>query len=197
MAERTKKPVDRRQQIVEAASQSFAMYGYKATTMDLVSKIATVGKGTIYTFFATKEQLFGEIMDQLLAEIQWLAQQNINPNISFFDNLTTVLEELLQFREKHELIVKLSQEVRDVGTPMAREAIARMEQTIVAFIQEKVSTAIAKKELREVDPAVTAHLLLKMYIALSAEWSEHHEPLSKETIAHYVSSLLRDGLKAN
>lgn len=42
--------VDRRKQVLDAASKSFALFGYKATTMEQVAKIANVGKGTIYTF---------------------------------------------------------------------------------------------------------------------------------------------------
>lgn len=47
--------VDRRKLIVQAAAQSFALFGYKATTMDQVAKIANVGKGTIYTFLRIKK----------------------------------------------------------------------------------------------------------------------------------------------
>ncbi|MFD0714310.1 TetR/AcrR family transcriptional regulator [Paenibacillus sp. GCM10027626] len=196
MAERTRKSVDRRQQIVEAASQSFTMFGYKATTMELVSKIASVGKGTIYTFFTTKEELFDEIMDQLIGELRWIAQRSIDPERTFFANLTTALHELLQFSEKHELIVKLSQEVRDVGTPAARAGIERLEQTILSFLREQVVAAIEKRELRQVDPTMTAVIMLKIYVALSTEWPVHSDPPSKEAIASYVSALLQDGLRA-
>ena len=54
--------VDRKKLIIEAAAKSFSLYGYKATTMDQVAKLANVGKGTIYTFFKTKEELFDEII---------------------------------------------------------------------------------------------------------------------------------------
>ena len=47
--------VDRKKLILEAATKSFTQFGYKATTMDLVAKLANVGKGTIYTFFKTKK----------------------------------------------------------------------------------------------------------------------------------------------
>ncbi|BBP88266.1 hypothetical protein BsIDN1_18840 [Bacillus safensis] len=43
--------VDRRQMILDGATKAFTQFGYKATTMDLVAKLANVGKGTIYTFF--------------------------------------------------------------------------------------------------------------------------------------------------
>ncbi|WP_258171145.1 TetR/AcrR family transcriptional regulator [Paenibacillus sp. R14(2021)] len=191
-----KKPVDRKAQIIEAAAKSFAMFGYKATTMELVSKMAAVGKGTIYTFFATKEELFSENISQLTIELRGLAERSIDRERSFFDNLSAVLHELLLFREKHELIVKLSQEVRDIGTPMAKDGIAKLEQAITAFIQQEVALAIEKGELRSADPALTAYIMLKLYVALSAEWSKHHEPLTRGEIADYFSALLKDGMAA-
>ena len=42
--------IDRKRSIIEAATKSFSAFGYKATTMDQVAKLANVGKGTIYTF---------------------------------------------------------------------------------------------------------------------------------------------------
>ncbi|MFD1909166.1 TetR/AcrR family transcriptional regulator [Paenibacillus rhizoplanae] len=44
--------IDRKALILQAATLSFVQFGYKATTMDQVSRIANVGKGTIYTFFS-------------------------------------------------------------------------------------------------------------------------------------------------
>ncbi|QHW30874.1 TetR/AcrR family transcriptional regulator [Paenibacillus rhizovicinus] len=190
----TKKPVDRRAQIVEAAGKSFAMFGYKATTMELVSKIAAVGKGTIYTFFATKEELFSEIIGELAKELREIADRTIDHDRPFFDNLSAALHELLLFREKHELIVKLSQEVRDFGTPMAKDGIAKLEQAIVAVLEQEVSYAIRKGELRSANPKMTAFVMLKLYLALGTEWSKHQEPLTRGELADYFSGLMRDGL---
>lgn len=68
---------DRRRLIVQAAAQSFAQFGYKATTMDLVAKIANVGKGTTYTFFSTKEELFEEIIRKALQELKESLEKRI------------------------------------------------------------------------------------------------------------------------
>ncbi|CAH1211050.1 hypothetical protein PAECIP111893_03363 [Paenibacillus plantiphilus] len=194
VVEHSKKTVDRKTLIVDAAAQSFATFGYKATTMDLVSRIAAVGKGTIYTFFDTKEDLFGAIMDQLVAQLGSLAQRTLDHDKSFFGNLAAILHELLQFREKHALIVKLSHEVRDIGTPMAREGLEKLENAIIGFIQQEVVLAIEKGELREVDPALTAFLMLRMYVALTTEWSQRHEPLSKDEIAEYFVAVMKSGV---
>ncbi len=43
-------------------------FGYKATTMDQVARLANVGKGTIYTFFKNKEELFSKATRRYIEE---------------------------------------------------------------------------------------------------------------------------------
>lgn len=75
--------VDRRQQVLQAATKSFSLFGYKATTMDQVAKIANVGKGTIYTFFTNKEQLFDEILRDVILEMKMIAEREIRRDKPF------------------------------------------------------------------------------------------------------------------
>ena len=42
--------VDRRKQVLDAASKSFALFGYKATTMEQVAKIANVERYDLHVF---------------------------------------------------------------------------------------------------------------------------------------------------
>ncbi len=60
----------------------------KATTMDQVAKLANVGKGTIYTFFKNKEELFGEIISNLITEMKQVAESAIRSDVSFFEKCT-------------------------------------------------------------------------------------------------------------
>ncbi|MWC30344.1 TetR/AcrR family transcriptional regulator [Paenibacillus sp. MMS18-CY102] len=191
-----RKPLDRKRLIVEAAEKSFTMFGYKATTMDLVSKLAGVGKGTIYTFFATKEELFGEIIRQLTAEMKAAVVVRIDASRSFFENLTDALHGVLQFRETHELFIKLAQEFRELGTPTVQEGLSLMEDAIILFIEREIELAQQKGELREMDPSLTAFLMIRMYLALAAEWSKRHDPLTKEEVAEQFTSLFRHGICA-
>ncbi len=186
--------IDRRKQIVEAAAKSFSLFGYKATTMDQVAKLANVGKGTIYTFFNNKEELFDEIMNSLIQEMRHVAEAEYDPGGSFFDNLNRVLGRILDFREKHQLAVKMAHEVRDIGTPKALEGLNRLENAILSYIQVKVQAAIDKGELKRCDPEVTAFVMLKLYLALASEWQTVHEPLKKEKITELFQLYLLRGL---
>ncbi|HLS20346.1 MAG TPA: TetR/AcrR family transcriptional regulator [Bacillota bacterium] len=189
--------IDRKKLIINAATESFSQYGYKATTMDQVAKRANVGKGTIYTFFENKEELFNEIMMSLLDDMKKAAEQAIRPECSFKENVHQSLYSMLEFRMEHQLTIKLFQENRDIGTPIVQSAMEKMEDMILSFIKQKVATAINKGEIRSCDPDLTAFIFLKLYIALIFDWEKQHEALTKEDIAHLFDIYLLQGLAVN
>ncbi|WP_213526336.1 TetR/AcrR family transcriptional regulator [Paenibacillus sp. J31TS4] len=186
--------VDRRKMIVEAAGKSFSLFGYKATTMDQVAKIANVGKGTIYTFFSNKEELFDEIMRNFIAEMKDIAERKIEQGAPFLDNLNRVLFEMLDFRKTHELTIKLSHEVMELGTPAAQDGMRKVEQAILAYLRGYIEEAVAQGDLRACDPEKTAFVMLKLYIALVYDWERSHSPLSKQEIAELFQLYLIEGL---
>ncbi|ANB56948.1 bacterial regulatory s, tetR family protein [Anoxybacillus sp. B7M1] len=186
--------VNRKQQIIEAATQSFSLFGYKATTMDQVAKMANVGKGTIYTFFNSKEDLLEEIISSVIIEIKEAAEQSIDENRSFFENVHRALYRILEFRKQHQLTIKLLQEVRDIGTPTVQEVLHKLDEAILAYIRDKIEEAMQKGEIRPCDAEITAFLMLKMYLALVFEWEKKHEPLSKEKIAELFELYFFKGL---
>lgn len=188
--------VDRRKQIVDAAAKSFALFGYKATTMDQVAKIANVGKGTIYTFFANKEQLFTEILRSVFMEMKQIIQREVQAGRPFVENMQRSLDALLDFREEHELLIKLSQEVRDFGTPQAKEAMYRVEEVILEHLERQIVRAMDQNAIRRMDPKIISFVMLELYIALTSEWNKNHDPLDKEQIKQVSRILLAEGLSA-
>lgn len=186
--------VDRKKLILEAATKSFSLFGYKATTMDQVAKIANVGKGTIYTFYKNKEELFKEIVQRMIEEMKYEAEQSLDDQLSFFENLHRAVYRILEFRQEHQLSLKLLQEEREIGTPAVQEMVNEMEEAIVSYIKEKLKIAIDKGYIQPCDPEITAFLMLKMYFALIFDWERNHAPLEKEEIAELFKIYLFKGL---
>jgi len=58
----------RRGQIVDAARQNFVKQGVSATTVDAIARTAGVAKGTVYLYFASKDELLRDILSQDLQE---------------------------------------------------------------------------------------------------------------------------------
>jgi len=59
----------KRRQIVKAATRLFLSNGYAQTSMDAVATRARVSKPTVYNHFASKEGLFGAIVEQLCDDL--------------------------------------------------------------------------------------------------------------------------------
>ncbi|GLX67714.1 TetR/AcrR family transcriptional regulator [Paenibacillus glycanilyticus] len=190
--------IDRKALILKAATQSFAQFGYKATTMDLVSKIASVGKGTIYTFFKTKEELFEAILNKAEIELKEALSCGLDRDgseSSFIHSVFSLLDSILEFRSDHELFAKLGQEVRDIGTVQALEGIRRVEQFMLDFLKQKLDAAIQKGEVRECDTTITSYMIFRLYLGLASEWNKsHNEPLTKEQIKENLTMLITQGI---
>lgn len=186
--------MDRRGMIIEAAAKSFSLFGYKATTMDQVAKLANVGKGTIYTFFKNKEELFSEIVSSLVKEMIAEAEAVIDPNLPFAENVHLALYRLLEFRSRHQLMIKLVQEETEMGTHAVSEMLEQVEKEIIEYLKAKIEIGVAKGAIPPTNSELTSFLLFKLYISLVSDWERHHEPLKSEQIADVMKVFLLKGL---
>ncbi len=186
--------LDRRQLIIEASTKSFSLFGYKATTMDQVSKLANVGKGTIYTFFKNKDELFSEIVSSMVKEMKSAADQAIQENRTFSENVHSALIRLLEFRTEHQLMLKLIQEEKEMGTHAVQEKLHYIEDELLAYVKSKIDIAMEKGQIQECDSEIVSFVLLKVYISLVSDWERKHEPLSSEKIATIMRKYLLNGL---
>lgn len=186
--------IDRRQYILDAATKSFSLYGYKATTMAQVARLANVGKGTIYTFFANKEELFNEIITKHISDMEQAANESIDPKKPFKENVHQALYKMLGFRREHQLTIKLVQEQRDIGTPIVNEVMKKVEESTLQFIKDKINQAMEKGEIKQCNPEIFAFILLKVYVALIFDWEKSRDPLTKEEIARIFHLYVFDGL---
>jgi AcrR family transcriptional regulator len=182
--------IDRRKLIVDAAEKSFSMFGYKATTMDQVAKLAGVGKGTIYTFFNNKEELFADIVSSLVQEMKAEAEAVLQKGLPFTENVHRALYRMLEFRFQHRLMIKLVQEEKEMGTLAVSQMLQHIENEIISYIKQKLMTAKVKNVLHETDLEITSFLLFKLYIALVSDWEKNHDSLGSEQIAEIMKGFL-------
>ncbi len=68
-------PGERPTQIIDAALDVFSEHGFAAAKLDEIARRAGVSKGTIYLYFASKEELFKAVVkDTIGAEVRAAAQ---------------------------------------------------------------------------------------------------------------------------
>ncbi len=182
-------------EILEAATKSFTLFGYKATTVEQVAKIANVGKGTVYNFFENKQQLLQFVVKNLIEEMQSEADKTLNPNTSFMTNAHNGLMKMLQFRDRHLLFAKLIEEERQLATPEVSKMLGKIEDEIVSYLAGHIRVGIEKDEIISCEPKQVAYLLLKAYKAFIVDWqATYGEAMHEEDILNLFKVTIFKGL---
>jgi AcrR family transcriptional regulator len=65
----TKRPDERRRDLLDAAVKVFAKKGVSAATVSDIAKAAGVAKGTFYLYYSSKEHLLGALKEQFVDEM--------------------------------------------------------------------------------------------------------------------------------
>ena len=72
---RERERVARRDDILRAAREVFGSRGFQEATLDEVASRAEVAKGTLYNYFRSKEEIFHQIVTDLLDDLLALAER--------------------------------------------------------------------------------------------------------------------------
>jgi len=88
-------PPNKKEQILSAASECFARYGYKKTTLDDIGKKIGLNKASIYYYFKNKEEIFTTIVLNEFKQFITKLQQDIAKDMDCDQKI------LLYFEEKH------------------------------------------------------------------------------------------------
>lgn len=90
---------EKRKFIIETAATVFAKYGFHKTVMQDISNEAKIGKGTIYEYFATKEELFYSIYDHWMNELEAIAQKRFNDAPDQIAKTEALRDTMIEFYE--------------------------------------------------------------------------------------------------
>ena len=183
------KTVSKKQAILEAASRDFARKDFHEVLIDDIAASARIGKGTIYRYFQTKEELyFAAILkgfDELYAALVATLPEEASPT----RRLERIAREILQFfwRRRY-LLTLLSNDERFA----ARESeLARRRERVNTLVQQAILDGIQRKEFRGVDARVAAELFRGMIRA--ANCFRREEDTLEDMVAQIVG-IFTDGV---
>ena len=83
--------------ILSVALELFAQKGYHGTSISQIAGKAKISKGLMYNYFASKEKLLDEIIQQgfnSLAELEYEAKKGVNPEAQLEEFVDSVLDNL-------------------------------------------------------------------------------------------------------
>lgn len=182
----------KRQAILDAAAAVFQEHGFERTSMEDIRKRAEFSKATLYSYFASKDELFLEIVlaateTQYQATLGALdaAPEDIGQALVGFGTRLLALLYLTPVQAVRRLVVseagrsELGKKCFEVG-PVAS----------LAAIADYLGRAMGQRKLRKADPRIAAAHLKGL---LESEWIDPFmfQTLAEPTVAELEASATR------
>ncbi|HEY3172106.1 MAG TPA: TetR/AcrR family transcriptional regulator [Thermoanaerobaculia bacterium] len=188
------KTQDKEQAILEAAAGVFSGKQFHEVLIDEVAARAHVGKGTIYRYFQTKEDLFFATIlhsfDELSAALAVSLERETSPK----RRLERIAREVLSFSwERQDLFALLLSDERRFRE--RDEELQKRRETISRLAQEAILEGIRRREFRGIDARVGAELFRGMIRAANflRRREETLEELVSEIVGIFTRGIEREG----
>lgn len=110
---RAQKKKQTRDAILQAALKLFTRQGYEHTSIDQLAKAAGIGKGTVYTYFPTKSEIFLAFCEEQLAYVHQELAVRTNSDAPLLDQLLTLFQGEFRFVSRN----------REFGRILLRETV--------------------------------------------------------------------------
>jgi AcrR family transcriptional regulator len=99
---------EKKLRVLESASKLFSVNSFHDVKLDQVAADAKVAKGTIYTYFKSKDELFCQCILHDACNFEKIAQEVISAGIKFEDKFRKLVEIQARFyNEKGDLVKQL------------------------------------------------------------------------------------------
>lgn len=147
-------------QILTASSRIFLKNGFEKTTVEAIAIEAKVGKGTIYEYFDSKENLFVEMIKTGVTYVYNDLYRVFNEKESMEETLELFLQSSLQLINEHS--DKLSILYEDISKMPHDLEVWFIEQDkwLVKQIAKTLQYYMDNDEIRSVCPEVLVRLIL-------------------------------------
>jgi AcrR family transcriptional regulator len=171
--------------ILDSAAKVFATKPFHGVLIDEIAADAGIGKGTIYRYFETKDDLYFATTLYILDELAGLLSKDLAPEQSSACRLERIAIECLRFYWDRRFLFPF---LHDDVPPDRRGNLLKRREAILRFAQEAILSGIERRELRGIDARIGAELFLGM--VRSANLFRQPEDTLEDLVAQIMSVFL-------
>ncbi len=149
----------RRSALLESARQVFGECGFERATMERIAQEAGVAKGTVYLYYSSKQAIYDEALNEGLAELDQMTRARLEEAATLREAISAFIrarsEYFLARREFFRMYVAAI-----TGHVTERHGRASEFQALIdrqtRRLEAVIARAVARREIRRVDPSATA-----------------------------------------
>lgn len=163
---RTARGLATRRKLLEAAEQTFAKYGYAESSVSRITEEAGVGQGTFYLYFATKLDIFNELVEDLNYRVRKAMSEASGRATSRIESERAGFRAFFQFTAEHPALYRVVREAEFVSPGALRLHYSRIVDGYIEGLRE----AGLAGEINDIDPTVAAWALMGIGEMIGMRW---------------------------
>jgi TetR/AcrR family transcriptional regulator, cholesterol catabolism regulator len=186
---------DRRQAIVDTSAHLFARQGYHATGITELCVANELGKGALYHYIGSKEELLAAIHDRVMDEVMAGADRVAEGGGSPTHQLTRLGDELLDVIHRYpdHVWVFLHEFPALTGARAEQFRVRRHEYE--SRVESVLRAGVTSGEFREMDPWLVARAWLGMH-NYTYLWLRPDGRLTARSVAKPFADIFMQGITA-
>jgi len=162
----SKRGVETRRRLLEAAEHVFGELGYYDASIVKITEEAGVAQGTFYLYFASKKDIFDELVRDLNGRIRRATREAAAKGRTRLESELLGFRGYFAFTSEHPELYSIIRQAGFVSPEIFRYHYER----IWAGYQRALRRAVADGEAGEIDPEVTAWVLMAISEAVGMRW---------------------------
>lgn len=185
---------NKRRRIIEAAGKLFAQRQFHKVCLEEVASEAGVGKGTVYTYFTSKDDLYLSLLEHALGELVDRLERQIDGNEqSAEDRLALIIRELVDYAIRHPYLFEL---MRSGMTPLNRSEWDQRRQALRALIERVIRQGVKEKRFDDPHPDLSALFIPGMVRSAMLGIARQGTTIDRQQLGEHVLRFVNHGLAA-
>jgi len=186
---------DKRERIMDAAVSNFKRFGFAKTSVDDIARQAQVGKGTIYSYFRSKEEILIALVDREFAAGLTAIDRAMKEEPSSVGKLRILLVKTVEYFHKNELVGK----VMAMDTALVLSVISKKNKELqmlsIAGLKDLLEQGVREGVFRKLDfdrIAYSIDALIRSFHYLNYLGLDEYDP---NDLVQPVFDLLLEGIR--
>lgn len=173
----------RTKQILTASMKIFSRYGYQMTDVEKIADLAGLGKGTVYRYFKSKQNLFLSTLEWGLNSLKNEIFSSIEKVDDYLERVEIALSTHLRFFEKNRDFYRLLiQERAWAEVKSAGGSCKEKHLFYIDHLEKILAEGMRKGYFKKVNPKSCAYALWGLTNSLLYKWliSDKKYPIKRE-----------------
>lgn len=183
----------RRQAIIDTSARVFARHGYHATGITELCAANDLGKGALYHYIGSKEELLAAIHDRVMDEVMLGADRVAEAGGSPSAQLAMLGDELLDVIHRYPDHVWVFLHEFPALTGERAEQFRTRRRAYERRVEAVLRAGVEAGEFRDVDPWLTARAWLGMH-NYTYLWLKPGGPLTARAVARPFAEIFMRGI---